>query len=68
MFYCDKKPEGARVHLEGDNGDVDIYVDGIAVAFFDGDTRTFTAFCLSDEDQRDLDLQFEDDHIKIVSF
>ena len=54
-----------QVSLKDDNGDVDIYLNEISVAWFDADTHALQLHCLSNAEQKELGISIVANHIEV---
>lgn len=68
MKFVTKASEDVTVSLETDHGDVDIKLNGITVAYFDGDSGRLVLLELDDDEQKTLEslgVEFSGDQIAI---
>ena len=54
-----------QVSIKDDNGDVDIYLNGISVAWFDADTHALHLHCLDYNEQKELGISIVYEHIEV---
>ena len=65
MFTVEGKKKRV-VTLEQDSDDVDIFVDGVRVAFFNGKGNCLYRFILDEDEAKSINIELDGECIKVV--